>query len=145
MAGKREGGFARMANKIKSLGHEMQRVIDLGLIDHWLRGLSQIAPRPISRDPDDYADDFNTHLIAYDSIDSIDAAQIQNLTGCRQLLATCNKNNVLVDLKISNDGHLSVAFQPEFEFNKSTVFGASYHNVLPTLFSRPARGTEFII
>ena len=133
-----------MANKIKSLGHEMQRVIDLGLIDHWLRGLSQITPRPISRDAQDYVDDFNTHLIAYDCVDSIDAAQIQNLAGCRQLLATCSKNNVLVDLKISNDGHLSVSFQPECEFKRSTVFGASYHNVLPTLFTRSARPTEFI-
>lgn len=143
MADKREGGFARMANKIKSLGHEMQRVIDLGLIDHWLRGLSQIAPRPVSRTAEDYADDFNTHLIGYDSVDSIDAAHIQNLTGCRQLLATCSKNNIFVDLKMSNDGHLSVTFQPELEFKHSTVFGASYHNVLPTLFTRPARQPEY--
>lgn len=132
-----------MANKIKSLGHEMQRVIDLGLIDHWLRGLSQIAPRPTSRDPADYADDFNTHLIAFDCVDSIQASHIQNLAGCRQLLATCSKHDIVIDLKISNDGHLSVTFRPELEFKHSTVFGASYHNVLPTLFARPARLSEY--
>lgn len=132
-----------MANKIKSLGHEMQRVIDLGLIDHWLRGLSQITPRPVSRDAQDYADDFNTHLIAYDCVDSIDAAQIQNLAGCRQLLATASKNNVYVELKIIDDGHLSVTFHPELEFKRSTVFGASYHNVLPTLFARTQRAPEY--
>lgn len=131
-----------MANKIKSLGYEMQRVIDLGLIDHWLRGLSQITPRPLSRDPADFADDFNTHLIAFDSTDSITADHIQNLTGCRQLLATCNKHDVFVEMKFNEDDHLSVVFQPEHQFKKSVVFGASYHNVLPTLFNKAPQASN---
>lgn len=128
-----------MADKIKALGHEMQRVIDLGLIDNWLRGLSQIAPRPVSRDAADYADDFNTHLIGYDCVDSIKPDHIQNLAGCRQLLATCSKHDVFVEVKFSKDGYLSIKFQPELQFNNSVVFGASYHNVLPTLFKRTTR------
>lgn len=126
-----------MGTKYKSLGHEMQKVIDLGLIDHWLRGLHDLVPRRASaNDPDG----FNTHLIAYDCIDSIEPAHIQNLTGCRQLLAGCSRHDVGIDIHLLPDGHLCVAFQPERQFRNSTVFGASYHNVLPTLFgASPAR------
>ena len=131
-----------MGNKIKSLGYEMQRVIDLGLIDNWLRGLSEITPRPLSRDAADYADDFNTHLIAYDCIEGIEPAHIQNLQGCRQLLTTCDKRDVSVEVKILDDGHLSVAFQPENQFKSSRVFGASYHNVTPAPFARSGRRNE---
>lgn len=125
-----------MANKIKSLGYEMRRVIDLGLIDNWLRGLSQIAPRPLSRDAKDYADDFNAHMLGYDCANGIEATHIQNLTGCRQLLTTCSKHDISVNVEIKENGYLSVIFKPELDFRHSAVFGASYRNVLPTLFTR---------
>lgn len=127
-----------MPNKTTSVGAKMQRAIDLGLIDNWLRGLSQIVPRPLSRQAQDYLDDFNTHLIGYDCVDGITITDLQNLTGCRQLLAACSKNNISIEIKTNKDGYLSVSFKPELEFKYSKVFGASYHNVSPALFSKAA-------
>ncbi len=123
-----------MGDKIKSLGHEMQRVIDLGMIDHWLRGLSDIIPRNLSTQTRDIAEEFNTYLMAFDCTDSIESTHIQNLTGCRQLLSGCAQQNIAVEIKFIDNGHLYVAFKPENAFAKSQIFGFSYKNVLPTLF-----------
>lgn len=119
-----------MANKYKSLGQEMQRVIDLGLIDRWLRGLGDLVPRADMHDEDG----FNTHLIAFDSCDSIAAEHIQPLTGCRQLLAGCSQQDVAIEMDFLPDGHLCVAFKPEAAFSRSRIFGASYHNIVPVAF-----------
>lgn len=128
------GGVVGMANKYKSLGHEMQRVIDLGLIDQWLRGLGDMVPRADMHDEDG----FNTHLIAYDCVNTIEPAHIQALAGCRQLLDGCTRRNVAVEMDLLPDGHVVVAFRPEDNFNASRIFGMSYSNVRPVSFGAPA-------
>lgn len=125
----------RMANKIKSLSLEMQRVIDLGLIDSWLRGLSEIIPRPRhGTKTDDNA--YNTHMIYFDSAELIGDSDISKLTGMGQLLTGCTQQDVGVSVKLEDERHLRVEFKPELPFASTTVFETAYGNVVPASFKR---------
>ncbi len=125
-----------MASKVKCLGYEMQKVIDLGLIDQWLRGLCEIVPRSALTHPRPVDDEFNTHLIAYECTDAINTLHIQNLTGFHQLLSASAQQNVAVDIYLRKNGYLMVSFKPERQFKLSQVFNARYMNVVPRLFAK---------
>ena len=124
-----------MANKIKSVSLEMQRVIDVGLIDCWLRGLCDITPRPRHGQP---ADDggYNTHMIYFDSAEAIGSADIIKMTGLGQLLTGCTQHDVGVNIKLADEHHLRVEFKPELSFAATAVFDTAYGNVVPTVFKR---------
>lgn len=122
-----------MSGKYKSISHEMQRVLDLGLIDRWLRGMTDIVPQPSPRgDPDGEA--FNTHLFTVGADSDIGQNDITGMVGFRQLLTTCAKQNVRLDSDILPDGHLRIAFEPSQGFRASRIFGATYSNVTPASF-----------
>ncbi len=113
----------------------MQRVIDLGLIDSWLRGLSEIIPRPRHGTmPDDNA--YNTHMIYFDSAEHIGSTDISKLTGLGQLLTGCTQQDIGITVTLDDERHLRVEFRPELPFASTTVFETGYGNVVPTSFKR---------
>jgi len=144
-----------MSNHFNSLSLPLQKVIDLGEIDRWLRGVAELVPlREAAESPaspansrDEDADgfllsehDFNSHCLHFGNSHLITSNDIERMVGFRQLLATASQHNVRLDVSDHGGGHLEVCFSPAEPFRGSRVFGASYANVLPVVFTRGQSG-----
>ena len=131
-----------MSNHFKGISLPLQKVIDLGEIDRWLRGVAEIVPcRSRSTDPPDTAlsgpdHDFHSHSLHYGNSHLITERDIERMVGFRQVLSSASQQNVRVDIDNHGGGHMEVSFTPEEPFRASRVFGACYTNVLPVIFAR---------
>lgn len=144
-------GRYRMTLDIKELKLPLQKVIELGAIDRWLRGIAQIAPQPATAETrlaagrdlpfaafDAGHPDFNTHHFAVNRGSLVTTEDIERMVGFRQLLNAVSHNNVKLELTLLHDATLAVAFEPEENFAQSHIFGKSYSNVRPAMFGRRA-------
>lgn len=142
-----------MSNHFKGLSLPLQKVIDLGEIDRWLRGVAELVPqRSDARAPapangqtdgiDVSFHDFNSHCLHFGNSHLITCGDIERMVGFRQLLTTASQRNVRLDICDHGGGHLEVNFAPDEPFRASRVFGASYSNVLPVIFARGQRAAE---
>lgn len=132
-----------MSKDIRHLKPSVDRTINLGIIDSWLRGICGMVPESAvrKRPQDPMIDgvevtylDANTHNLAYGSHDTIKQDDIRDMVGFRNLLTACSCNNVRLDLIDMGQGHLVVDFTPEEPFSSSDVFGTRYKNVVPGSF-----------
>ena len=143
-----------MSNHFNNLSLPLQKVIDLGEIDRWLRGVAELVPLSAetaqgsaqSRESctDAYevtAHDFNTHALYYGNSHLISGGDIERMVGFRQLLAAASQRNIRLDVSDHGGGHLEVSFTPDEPFRASRIFGASYANVLPVIFTH-GRGSR---
>lgn len=142
-----------MSYEFSDLSLPLQKVIDLGEIDRWLRGVAGIVPQRCTTQQDTptttetalplievTAQDFNTHTLYFGNSHLITTTDIERMVGFRQLLAAASQQNIRVDVSDLGAGQMEVSFAPDEAFSRSQVFGASYSNVLPALFgSRPER------
>jgi hypothetical protein len=138
-----------MSYEFSNLSLPLQKVIDLGEIDRWLRGVAEIVPQPsaavLSEAVGTATDlpmgviehDFNTHTLYFGNSHLITTNDIERMVGFRQLLTAASRQNVRVDVDDMGGGQMEVSFTPGEAFSKSRVFGASYSNVLPALFGHP--------
>lgn len=134
-----------MSRDINNMELPLQKVIDLGEIDRWLREILPMMPRTTGDNIQQERDlhsaayevthhDFNTHTMAYGTHNLIDGADIEKMVGFRKLITACSQANMRVDVTLLGHGSLEVAFNPEESFSRSRIFGASYSNVLPVMF-----------
>ncbi|MBI1215345.1 MAG: hypothetical protein GC185_05950 [Alphaproteobacteria bacterium] len=132
-----------MSKDINELALPLQKVIDMGEIDRWLRGISRIVPQPASHETareettegmSVLMQNFNRHSMSYSTQGLIDDSDVEKMVGFRQLINASSKNNVRVDITSLGEGSLEVSFEPDEPFSRSRVFGASYTNVIPSLF-----------
>lgn len=136
-----------MSHEFNGLSLPLQKVIDLGEIDRWLRGVAGIVPQRSIAVPDAAgavdmqaaAHDFNTHTLYYGNSHLITTGDIERMVGFRQLLTAASQQNIRVDVDDLGGGQIEVAFIPDKAFSQSRIFGASYSNVLPALFGHPKR------
>lgn len=136
-----------MSYEINNLSLPLQKVIDLGEIDRWLRGVARIVPQHSLAQPQATGSsglqveehDFNTHTLYYGNSHLITTGDIERMVGFRQLLAAASQQNIRVDVDDLGGGQIEVSFIPDKTFSQSRVFGASYNNVLPALFGHPQR------
>ena len=139
--------MGQMSHEFSNLSLPLQKVIDLGEIDRWLRGVAGIVPQrsiaspetSIAADIHVEAHDFNTHTLYYGNSHLITTGDIERMVGFRQLLTAASQQNIRVDVDDLGGGQIEVAFVPDKTFSQSRVFGASYSNVLPALFGHPKR------
>jgi hypothetical protein len=137
----------QMSKDINNLELPLQKVLDLGKIDSWLRGIVQLIPRPVdpacrfSQEKDMHSaalevthQDFNTHALAYGTHDLIETADIEKMEGFRRVVNACSKADVRINVALLAHGALEVSFDPDEAFARSEIFGASYANVLPAMF-----------
>jgi len=135
-----------MPNHFKGLSLPLQKVIDLGEIDRWLRGVAELVPQRSDSGGERAAEethgitvsfhDFNSHCLHFGNSHLITCADIERMVGFRQLLAASSQKNIRLDICDHGGGHLEVSFSPEEPFRASRIFGASYSNVLPVIFNR---------
>jgi hypothetical protein len=134
-----------MSKDINNLELPLQKVIDLGEIDRWLREILPMMPRhstePSTAEREMHLaglevthHDFNTHTMAYGTGTRIESDDIEKMVGFRRLITACSQANMRVDVTMLGHGALEVAFNPDESFSRSRVFGASYANVLPVMF-----------
>lgn len=139
-----------MSQDFKDLSLPLQKVIDLGEIDRWLRGVAEIVPQrnaPVDTQavpaPHNQSDltlqNFNAHTLYFGNSHLIDGTDIERMVGFRQLLTAASQQNVCVDITNMGSGHIEVAFDPHAPFSHSRIFEASYANVLPVIFGRPSK------
>lgn len=139
-----------MSYEFNDLSLPLQKVIDLGEIDRWLRGVagivphrSALLPEAVGTAPDHppavVGHDFNTHTLYFGNSHLITTTDIERMVGFRQLLTAASQHNIRVDVDDMGGGQMEVSFLPGEAFSKSRIFGASYSNVLPALFGhKPA-------
>lgn len=135
-----------MSHDIKELKLPLQKVIELGTIDRWLRGIAKIVPQPVTSADAQTAEvqagglhslrqDFNTHTLAINRSSLVSTDDIERMVGFRSLLNTASLNNVSINISAVNGMALEIAFDPDKNFARSEVFGASYANVRPAVFT----------
>lgn len=136
-----------MSYEFSDLSLPLQKVIDLGEIDRWLRGVAEIVPQrsaalpgaafgadmPL---PEVAEHDFNTHTLYFGNSHLITTKDIERMVGFRQLLAAASQQNIRVDVDDMGGGQMEVSFTPDEVFSRSRIFGASYSNVLPAIFGQ---------
>jgi len=140
-----------MTLDIKELKLPLQKVIELGTIDRWLRGIALITPHPANAETrltagrdlpfaafDAGHPDFNTHHLTINRSSLVLSEEIERMVGFRQLLNAVSHNNVKLELTLREDATLAVTFAPEEPFAQSHIFGKSYTNVRPAIFGRRA-------
>ena len=138
-----------MSKDFNNMELPLQKVIDLGEIDRWLREILPMMPRHADDRPQKERDlhsaayevthhDFNTHVMAFGTRNVIDSIDIEKMVGFRRLVTACSQANMRVDISLLGHGGLEVAFNPDESFSRSSVFGASYANVLPVMFGLKA-------
>ncbi|TAL27424.1 MAG: hypothetical protein EPN97_17335 [Alphaproteobacteria bacterium] len=134
-----------MSKDISNLELPLQKVIDLGEIDRWLREILPMMPRHQTEGSTPEREmrmtgyevthhDFNTHTMAYGAGTLIESADIEKMVGFRRLITACSQANMRVDVSMLGHGAIEVAFNPDETFSRSRIFGASYANVLPVMF-----------
>lgn len=134
-----------MSKDFNNMELPLQKVIDLGEIDRWLREILPMMPRATDNRLQQERDlhtaayevthhDFNTHVMTIGNRNTIESADIEKMVGFRRLITACSQANMRVDISLLGHGGLEVAFNPDESFSRSQVFGASYANVLPVMF-----------
>lgn len=140
-------------NDMKSVHH---RVMELGSIDRWLRGIADIVPQPT---PPDYTFtqerdmhtitglevaylDTNMHVLSLDEATAVADEEIEKMKGFRDLVNAASHNNVRVDITNIGGNGLEISFEPDEPFSRSRIFGASYTNVLPAFFGGRPMGMK---
>jgi hypothetical protein len=142
-----------MSKDINNLELPVQKVIDLGEIDRWLREILPMMPRHAGEPTTPERDmrtagyeimhhDFNTHIMSYGTSTLIESMDIEKTVGFRRLVTACSQANMRVDVTMLGHGSLEVAFNPDETFSRSRIFGASYANVLPVMFGLKAPGKK---
>ena len=125
----------------------MQKVLSLGEIDRWLRGLVHLVPKhennhsllpPHTDGMEVEFLDVNTHIMPYDT-PLIENEDIERMHGFRQLVAACSQANVKVDMALPGHSAVQVVFEPAESFSRSMIFGTTYANVLPVMFGAKNR------
>jgi hypothetical protein len=129
----------------------MQKVVDLGIIDSWLRGVAVLAPpgadprddvmqefnlhtAPVMKRRPDELPDLNRHTLSHDSAASISHGEIRAMPGFRRLLQACSRNDVRIDVTDLGGGRLEALFQPDEPFLQSRIFGGCHIAALPEFF-----------
>jgi hypothetical protein len=120
-----------MSGNTKGLHLPLQKVIELGKVDGWFRGMSNLTPVAVQTAEDllEGTYDLNTHVLTYGSLITPD--EIAKTIGFRRLLQSCARNDVRVEISAVDAETLRVHFDPPEPFSKSIVFGARYTNVQP--------------
>ena len=138
-----------MSKDLNNLDLPMQKVLSLGEIDRWLRGLVHLVPKPEKAHAEPAQTegmeveflDVNTHIMPYDT-PLIENEDIERMHGFRQLVAACSQANVKVEMALPGHSAVQVIFEPAEAFSRSMIFGTTYANVLPVMFgakNRPNR------
>jgi hypothetical protein len=115
-----------MSFEINDLQLPLQKLIDAGIVDSWLRGIALLTPQGLP--------DLNHYTHKFDPHSGITPREIERLQGFRQLLQSCAKNDVCVDISNAEPGKLTVAFDPGAPFAQSKVFNSAYARVIPVAF-----------
>lgn len=134
-----------MSKDFKHLKPAVDKTINLGIIDNWLRGVCGMVPESVHKKQATVQEqeidgvevtflDANTHTLCFGSHELIKESDIEKMVGFAQLVKTCSQSNVRLDLANMGQGNLVVDFTPEEPFTKSEVFGAKFTNVLPGVF-----------
>lgn len=146
-----------MSKDIKDKSLPLDKVIELGKIDRWLRGIADLVPHPsdpgerFSQERDLHAKvpgfdvaalDSNHHVLSFNSRDLIGDKDIEGMRGFGMVMKTAAQRNVRIDVSSVNGDALEISFDPEETFARSRAFGASYANVLPVLFGGPKMGRK---
>lgn len=136
----------------------LDKVIELGIIDRWLRGIAKIVPKPsdpghkFTQERDLYAVspamlsvplDSNLHSLAYASRDLIEERDIEAMRGFQSLMNIARQKDICVVVTSKNGVALEISFDPEAPFSRSVAFGASYSNVLPAIFGGTASRPKY--
>jgi len=135
-----------MSYEIKELKLPLQKVIELGTIDRWLRGIAKIVPLratpAAAKDAEaevgglsSLRQDFNTHTLSINRSSLVGTDDIERMVGFRSLLNAASANNVSLNVSSVDGAALEIAFDPDKNFSRSHIFGASYANVLPAAFT----------
>ena len=107
---------SKMSKDINDMKSVHQRVMELGSIDRWLRGIADIVPQPV---PPDFSFsqerdmhsltglevtylDTNLHILSLDDANAVADEEIEKMKGFRDLVNAASHQNVRVD--ISNIG-----------------------------------------
>lgn len=146
-----------MSKDFKDMKSVHQRMMELGSIDRWLRGVAGIVPQP---SPPDYSFsqerdmhsitglevaylDSNLHILPFGDTGKVADDEIEKMKGFRDIVNAASQNNVRVDIANVSGSALEISFDPDEPFSRSRIFGASYANVLPALFgSKPPVGVK---
>lgn len=125
----------------------LRKFIVLGEVDRWLRGLVDMVPAPSNEAQEipqesalhtaGYMDvsymDFYHHNLAFGENTGISPEDIKPLTGFRNLIAACSRNNIGVDVQEVCSGNIEVAFDPHAPFSKSSIFGKVANETISSL------------
>ena len=134
-----------MSFDIMDLDLPLQKTLDAGEIDRWLRGLAAMVPRASDPKHDISQErdlpviagmtvtelDMNTHVLGYGSYEKIKEADIEKMVGFTRLTDACKQGNVRIDIINHGKGSLEVTFEPEESFSSSRVFNRNFANVVP--------------
>lgn len=146
-----------MAKDIKDLSLPLNKVIELGQVDRWLRGIADIVPQPTDHSDDVMQErelhaslpgvtvavlDSNAHILALAETSLIDQSDITRMKGFQQLIQSASRSNVRVDIESVGGVALEVNFEPDEPFSRSQVFGATYANVIPAVIGAKSRLTK---
>lgn len=144
-----------MSKDFKDKSLPLDKVIELGKIDRWLRDLAGLVPHPtdpgekFSQERELHASvpgfevarlNSNHHVLSFNSRDLIADRDIEAMRGFGMVMKTAAQRNVRIDVSSVNGDALEISFDPEETFSRSQAFGASYANVLPVLFGAPKMG-----
>lgn len=147
---------SKMSKDINDMKSVHQRVMELGSIDRWLRGIADIVPQPV---PPDFSFsqerdmhsltglevtylDTNLHILSLDDANAVADEEIEKMKGFRDLVNAASHQNVRVDISNIGGSGLEIAFEPDEPFSRSRIFGASYTNVLPAFFGVKPMGMK---
>lgn len=143
-----------MSRDFKDKNQPLDKVIELGSIDRWLRGIAEIVPHPIdpghsfTQERDMHAKsssfgmehlDANVHVLPFNSRDLINDRDIEGMKGFLRLMNAAARRDVRVDVASVHGDALEITFAPDEPFSQSKAFGASYVNVIPAFFGGPRR------
>ncbi|MEZ0226244.1 MAG: hypothetical protein ACAH83_16935 [Alphaproteobacteria bacterium] len=134
-----------MSKDINNLELPVQKFIDIGELDRWLREILPMMPRHHTESSTPERDlrnasyeitqhDFNTHTTPYTVGPLVGDDDIEKMVGFRRLITACSQANMRLDVIRIAHGPLKVIFNPDETFSQSRIFDASYANVLPVMF-----------
>jgi hypothetical protein len=143
-----------MAKDFKDLSLPLNKVIELGQVDRWLRGIADIVPQPtdhaeqVMQERELHASlpgvtvavlDSNAHILPFAETNLIEQSDITRMKGFQQLIQSASRSNVRVDIESVGGAALEVIFEPDEPFSRSQVFGATYANVIPAVIGAKSR------
>lgn len=146
-----------MAKDFKDLSLPLNKVIELGQVDRWLRGIADIVPQPtdhtqeVMQERELHASlpgltvavlDSNAHILPFAEGNLVEQSDITRMKGFQQLIQSASRSNVRVDIESVGNAALEVNFEPDEPFSRSQVFGATYANVIPALIGAKPGGVR---